>query len=517
MSVEFRIPIALQRYSDERGELHLEAARVGAALEALFALYPALRERVLDESGTLHPYLLLFKNQEQLERDQLAAVEVSSGDVLDLIAAVEGGSGATPQDARDVRMRGFRERKRVEAALAAALDGLTPLEAEELPVTAAAGRVLASAVESKVDVPAFDRSAMDGYAVRAADTFGASAYEPLQLALSGESMPGFESEAELGPGQACRIMTGAPIPAGADAVLMAEDAEEDAGVVLVRAAVSPHKNIGRRGEDVRAGARVLERGRRLRPQDVGLLASIGCASLSVVRRPRVRLLVSGNELLPPGAMPSPGRVVDSNTPMLAALVERDGGELVEALRVQDERAALEEALLAPGADLVLAAGGSSVGREDWLPVLVRELGELPVHGVAMRPSAPTGIGTIAGVRVLLLPGNPVSCLCAYDFFAGPVLRRLGGRDERWPYPALELPLARRVSSIVGRLDYVRVALEGQADERHALPLAVGGAGVLSSTTRAHGFAVIPEDSEGVGEGERLRVWLYDALDAETRA
>ena len=302
MSVEFRIPLALQRYSDDCSELHLEVTHVGDALESLFALYPALRERVLDEKGELHPYLLLFKNQEQLDRDQLASVELSSGDLLDLIAAVEGGSGASPRDARDVRMTGFRERKPVEVALAAALDGLAPLEAEELPVTAAAGRVLAEAVESKVDVPAFDRSAMDGYAVRAADTFGASAYEPLQLSLSGESMPGAESEASLGPGQACRIMTGAPIPAGADAVLMAEDAEESAGVVLVRAPVSPHKNIGRRGEDVRTGARVLERGRRLRPQDVGLLASIGCASLSVVRKPRVRLLVSGNELLPPGAM-----------------------------------------------------------------------------------------------------------------------------------------------------------------------------------------------------------------------
>ena len=267
----------------------------------------------------------------------------------------------------------------------------------------------------------------------------------------------------------------------------------------------------RRGEDVAQGAAVLRAGRRLRPQDVGLCASIGAPTLEVVRRPRVRLLASGNELLPPGALPQAGRVVDSNTPMLAALVERDGGELVDALRVKDERAALESALLAPGADVILAAGGSSVGREDWLPVLVRELGELPVHGVAMRPSAPTGVGCIAGVRIVLLPGNPVSCLCAYDFFAAPLLRRLGGRDERWPYPALEVELARRVSSVVGRLDYVRVALEGEGAALRAVPLAVGGAGVLSSTTRAHGFAVIPADSEGLAEGERVRVWLYDAL------
>ncbi len=503
MPVTLLVPAALQRYSDGRREVEVGGARVADALEALFRSFPPLRPRVVGADGRLHPYLILFRNGRQLGRDAAATEPLTDGDTLDLVGAVEGGR---PDD---VRMRGFRERATVERARAEALRGLAPLAAEDAPLDESAGRVLAVPIVSPIDVPPFARAAMDGYAVRAEDTFGASLYAPLALALAGESMPGELEPPPVARGQAVRIMTGAPMPQGADAVLMAEDAELEDGRVLARAAVAPHKNVGRVGEDVAAGETILAAGRVLRPQDVGLLASIGFGSAPVYARPRVRILVTGNELLAPGETPRPGRIVDSNTPMLAALAARDGALVVERLRLGDERGAIADALARPGADVVLAAGGSSVGREDWLPVLVRELGELPVHGVAMRPSAPTGIGRIGSARVFLLPGNPVSCLCAYDFFAGPALRVLGGRAPLWPYPSALLPLARRITSRVGRLDYVRVRVE----DGRVTPLAIAGASALSSTTRASGFALVADDSEGLDEGELVRVYLYDQAGA----
>jgi molybdopterin molybdotransferase len=192
--------------------------------------------------------------------------------------------------------------------------------------------------------------------------------------------------------------------------------------------------------------------------------------------------------------------------MLVDLVRRDGGTPLTGPIVPDDREALREALLVSvrDADCVLATGGSSVGSEDHLPSLVAETGELPVHGVAMRPSSPAGLGFVSGKPVFLLPGNPVSCLCAYDFFAGRAIRRLGGRHPEWPYVKIRMPLARKIASQLGRTDYVRVRIE----EGKVVPLAIRGASILSSTTRAHGFVVVEKDLEGYGEGESVSVFLY---------
>ncbi len=427
------------------------------------------------------------------------------GDEIDIVPAVEGGSG-------DVRMRGFRERTPFERARELATgSAAAEVRSEGVFVGRSAGRILAADVASEVDVPPFDRSAMDGYAIRAESSFGADPLDPPSLLLVAESMPGAPAAVAIGPGEACRIMTGAPMPAGADAVLMAEDAEERGDRVLLKAAVTPGKNVGRIGEDIARGVTVLRAGRRLRPQDAGLLASIGQDPVPVRRRPRVRILVTGNELLPPGEKPRAGMIVDSNSPMLEALVARDGGELIETLRLADDREAIAAAMRADDVDVLLCAGGSSVGREDHLPLLLAELGELVFHGVAMRPAAPAGFGRIDDRRVFLLPGNPVSCLCAYDFFAGPLIRALQGMEARPPYRARTFRLARRVASMLGRFDYVRVETGGSTGE--VLPIAASGASLLSTTTRALGYLVVPEDSEGLAEGAEVEVFLYD--DGET--
>ena len=406
----------------------------------------------------------------------------------------------------DVRMRGFRDRAEVDAVLALLEKRTTPLAGESVALSEAASRALAEAVVSTVNVPGFPRAAMDGFAVRAEDTFSADVYNPLPLALIGESLPAKPFVGEVKPGQAVRIMTGAPIPAGADAVLMAEVAQVEAdGRVLAREPVSPGRHVGRVGEDVAKGTQVLPAGRLLRPQDVGLLASIGADTVQVIRRPRVAILVTGNELLPAGAKPEGFKIVDSNSPMLAALATRDGADVLPARYLRDDNNSVRDAIRDTKADVILVSGGSSVGAEDHAPRAVAELGELAVHGVALRPASPTGIGFLPRGVVFLLPGNPVSCLCAYDLFAGRVVRRLGGRSWELPYRKAMVPLAAKIVSAIGRVDYVRVKIE----DGKATPIAVSGASILSTTVIADGFVLVERDREGHAPGEVVDVWLYE--------
>lgn len=379
------------------------------------------------------------------------------------------------------------------------------LAGESVPLLECVGRVLAEDVVSEVDVPGFPRSAMDGYAIRGEESFGASDYDAIRLEVVGISLPGDPYPAKLGSGQAVRIMTGAPIPDGADAVVKAEVCEEANGVVSISEAVAPRKNVGAIGEDIARGDPVLAAGRRLRPQDAGLLSSIGRAEVVCVRRPRVRLVVTGDELLPAGSKPKGAQIVDSNSVVLRGLIARDGGTSLPFEILPDVPETIREAMASEDADVVLVSGGTSVGQEDHAPRLLSELGELAYHGISMRPSSPTGIGRIGERFVFLLPGNPVSCLAAYEFFAGPTIRALGGRSRAWPHRRATLPLARKVVSEVGRTDYVRVAVE----QGRAVPLATAGASILSSTVRAAGAVVVPRELEGMREGSEVEVLLYD--------
>jgi molybdopterin molybdotransferase len=407
---------------------------------------------------------------------------------------------------QDVRMHGFSRRHTVAQALAWLDAQLHQLDAEDVPLRQAAGRVLVSSITSTIDIPGFDRATMDGYAVVADSTEGATAYNRIPLKVVGDALPGAPFGRAIGRGEAVRIMTGAPMPEGSDAVLPAEWVETEPNTsknVAAVSTVSPGKNVGRRGEDIVVGTTVLEAGRIARPQDLGVMSSIGLARVSVVRHPRVRLVITGNELLPSGSQPQGFQITDANGPMLAALAERDGAMVDFPGLVRDEAEAILAGLQAD-ADVVIVSGGSSVGIEDLAPMLVARHGELAVHGIAMRPSSPTGFGRIGDRLIFLLPGNPVSALCAYDFFAGRAIRALGGRPKQWPYRAVRATLARKISSPIGRLDYARVRLEDGRVE----PLSVAGASVLSSTTRADGFVIVGDDSEGFPAGADVEVWLY---------
>ncbi len=405
----------------------------------------------------------------------------------------------------DVRMRGFRSRRSVDDVIDWLDRSAKRLESESAPLLTVAGRVLDADIASEVDVPAFRRAMMDGYALQAKDSLGATTYNTLNLRIIGSVLPGSSFGGTVEAGTAVSVMTGAPLPAGANAVLPAEKLSAEGDVLTVFDEVSPEKHVGRVGEDITRGSVVLKRGRRIRPQDLGVLSSIGRAKVPVVRQPRVRLVITGDELSPAGTLAAEHQTVDANSPMLSALIERDGGILRFDGITPDRPDAIRAAMLDDQADVVVVSGGSSVGLEDHAPRLLAETGELSIHGVAMRPSSPTGMGRIGDRLVFLLPGNPVSCLCAYDFFAGRAIRLRAGRAPDWPYSRMRGQLVRKISSVVGRQDYARVAVDGDKVD----PIAIAGASVLSSTSRADGFMVIPADSEGYPPGSDVEVFLYD--------
>lgn len=409
----------------------------------------------------------------------------------------------------DPRGRGFKTRARVDDVIRWIDRSVGVLGSELARLGDAAGRVLAESVVARVPVPPFDRAAMDGYAIRGEESFGAGEYSPAAFRIIGVARPGRPFEGEARPSEAVEVATGAPLPAGTDAVVPVESTSRDGEVVQITTAIPPGRHVGKMGEDVVPGAEVFSAGRRLRPQDIGILSALAYVELRVVQRPRVAILVTGDELLPAGSAARDSAIADMNSPMLEALVARDGGTSVTIGPLRDDRERLrtELARLARESDVILVVGGSSTGPEDHCPSLVAELGELNFHGIALRPASPAGIGRIDTCFVDLLPGNPVSCLCAYDLFAGRIIRRLGGRAPDWPYRAIRGVLAWKLVSELGRLDYVRVRLTSAGVE----PIATSGAGILSSTTRADGFALVPPDVEGYPEGAEMVVHLYDVL------
>ncbi len=411
---------------------------------------------------------------------------------------------------QDPRGRGFRSRVSVDFVRSLIERHVKRLDAEIVPLGLAHRRVLDVSIVATAPVPHFARSAMDGFALRSEETTGASISNPARFELIGRSRPGHQNTLEIRSGQAIAIATGAPMPAGADAVVPVEFADVHGNAVDIRTHVTSGKHVGRIGEDIEAGRTLLTPGRVLRPQDLGLMSAIGTGSACVVRMPSTAVIVTGDELLAPGSPPGEFVIPDMNSPMLAALIQRDGGRPVIFGPLEDDpfrlKQRIEELAADPRFDAIFVSGGSSTGPEDHAPAIVRDLGELLAHGVAMRPGSPTGFGIVSGKPVLLLPGNPVSCLCAYDFFGGMVVRKLAGLSTAMPYPVVRRRLSRPIASAPGRVDYVRVRLTG-SDEIEAI--STSGSSILSSTTSADGFVIVPHDAESLTTGSWQDVHLYE--------
>ncbi|MFO0726839.1 MAG: gephyrin-like molybdotransferase Glp [Myxococcota bacterium] len=405
------------------------------------------------------------------------------------------------QKPQDVRMKGFSARVSVREAEQAIEAHIPPRAVERIPFQAALGRSLAAPIRSDRDVPAFDKSAMDGYAVRAVDL-------PGTLEVVGEQMAKDRSDFVLGAGQAVRVMTGAAIPSGATAVVMVEDTTLEGSRVRIEKTSASGAHILARGEDLRRDGTVLAPPRRLRPQDISMLATVGCLEVPVFQRPRVRIVPTGNELVPIGSSPSGSEIVESNSFLLKALAERDGAEVELHPIVGDDAALLERVLQRPGADLIVVTGGSSVGKQDLGPVVLREAGSLVFHGVQVKPASPTGFGLIAGTPVLLAPGFPVASFVAWDLFGRAIVERMLGLVPRLPYALEEVRLAHAIEKPEGRVDLVRVIL-GEAQEGRRLASAIpGGAALLSTTTRADGFLLLPAGRARFAAGELIAAHLY---------
>ena len=365
---------------------------------------------------------------------------------------------------------------------------VVPLGREDASVADAAGRVLCEDVPAELDLPPFDRAAVDGLAVRAYETVGASTYNPLLFRLA----PAAGDAGDLPPGSAVRLDAGDRLPRGADAIVPLDHVGSDeTGACAVIEPVIAGNEVERAGSHGARGSTLVRAWRRLGPAEIGVLAAAGCARIGVVRRPRVRCVMPG----------------DTNAPMLRALVERDGGILAEGRRVERDREPLLDALEAPGADIVLLVGGADRGFDGRAAAVLAEAGELAVDGVALRPGAETRIGrNRTGVPVFLLPGAPAACLWAYEFFTGRAIRRLGGGSPAFPFPSRQMTATRKIVSEIGMTEVVPVRC---TNEDGAEPMASFAAAGLRALTEADGFVVVPEESEGYRRGSTLTVYLYD--------
>jgi molybdopterin molybdotransferase len=384
--------------------------------------------------------------------------------------------------------------------VAAWIDGCTAaLGAEEVPLAQAAGRALTRDVAAAADLPPCDRAAADGFALNADETVGASGYNPLPFRL-------VEAAAGVAAGCAVPVESGDPLPTGADAVVRLEHAAADtAGTVAVITPVFAGNEVERAGSHAVRGSALVCTGQQLGPSEIGLLAVAGLDRVAVVARPLVRCLIYADRLAGPGDAPALGLVHDANGPMLAALVERDGGVVADRRIVARDRGALRDALALPGADLVLVAGGTGPGPGDQAAAALAEAGELAVHGVALRPGESAGAGRVNGVPVFLLPGPPAACLWTYELIAGRGLRRLAGLPAVLPFPTLTLSTARKIVSEIGTVEVCPVRCTGDGAVEPVVSFAEAG---LSAAAEADGFVLVPEASEGYPQGAPVTVHLY---------
>lgn len=410
----------------------------------------------------------------------------------------------------------------VDEALAEILSHVQPLESEQVPILDALGRVLAEEIISDIHVPPFHNSAMDGYAVRAADVAGATPETPFRLKVIGSVAAGYVAGTQIEPGTAVRIMTGAPLPGGADAVIPYEDTSDfdrskeqrlaiPASEIDVRKAVEPRDHVRPAGEDIQKGEQVMAVGRVIRPQEIGVLASLGRETVLVHRRPRVAILATGDELLEVHEPLEPGKIRNSNEYTNAALVTRTGGIPIRLGIARDTEADLTDKIrfgLEQGADLFLTSGGVSVGDYDVVKDVLGAEGQMQFWQVLMKPGKPLAFGLLpGGVPLIGLPGNPVSAMVSFEQFARPaILKMLGHADLAKPtvQAIMDVPLTNS-----GRRGFVRVIVTQQQDGYHARTTGEQGSGVLTSMAKANGLAVVPEGIQFVEAGSELTVQMLD--------
>jgi len=390
------------------------------------------------------------------------------------------------------------------------LGNVLPIRGEErLPLVQALGRILSADISSPVDLPCFNNSAMDGYALHASEALPGAT-----LRVTGSAFAGRPFAGVVGSGECVRIFTGAPLPEGADAVIVQEEVERQAGLLVLRCsrAVRSGENIRHQGEELKRGEGLLSAGKILRPADLGLLAVAGCSDVGVVPRLRVAFLASGDELAAPGEQLAPGFIYESNRPVLHALLSEMGIEPIDLGRVEDDREAIQRAMWqgVGQADVLITTGGASVGEADHVVELLRELGQVEFWRVAIKPGKPFVFGRLGSTPIFGLPGNPVSMMVTFLQLARPALLRMAGavatRPLRW-----RVECRNRLRKSPGRLEFQRGVVDWLDGIPGVTALSGQGSHRLTSMTRANCFIVLPPDSSGAEPGETVEIEWFSEL------
>ncbi len=407
-----------------------------------------------------------------------------------------------------VRFKGFQELTPINKALDKFFSRLQPrkLDSILIPLSEALERVAAENIISERNLPTFDRSAVDGYALKAEDTLEASQFQPRTLSLVDKDV--------LRDGEAKEIWTGNPLPNGADSVVMLEHTKKSKNEIDILFSLTPGANVSKKGEDVKKSEKIIESGTRLKAHHLGLLAALGINKVRVVKKPKVAILATGNELVPIGKKLKCGQVVEINSLVLSCMCIELGAEVFNLGITQDDEQKIKEKILEglAKADILITTGGTSVGAPDLLPKTIEQIEPYStvIHGIAMRPGMPTALAIVQEKPLIILSGNPVAAIIGFEVFTRPLIQELLGTKNRKRL-AIKARLTRNVAGVLGRQVFLRVKVAKKGEEYLAEPIRVKGSGIITTMTKANGYVIIPEDREGIRENEAVFVHLFDVI------
>jgi len=406
------------------------------------------------------------------------------------------------------RLKGFQELVRVEDALEKWLAAVEfHPHSTSVPLFTAQNRVLSSHIIANTDLPRTDRSAVDGYAVKATETIGASQSKPKIFKLNDRDA--------IGPNQAKQIWTGNTIPENADAVVMLENTKTVGKILEVWSPMTRWENVSRKGEDIKKGEIAVKTGTRLKPHHLGIIAAFGMSEVEVFQKPKVAVLATGNEIVRVGDKIRENKVFDSNRVVLTALCNELGAEVIDLGIARDDMEEISQKLNngLRRADAVMTSGGTSVGGPDLVPEVAARIGKpgILVHGVAMRPGMPTGLAVVGKKPIILLPGNPVAVMLSFEVFGRPLISRMLGLQATESRPVLMARMKRKISTTLGRKNLVRVHVSREKGEFIADPISARGSSLFSTMTRSNGYVIVPENREGLAEGEMVAVNMFEEL------
>lgn len=412
---------------------------------------------------------------------------------------------------KDLKKIGFSKLTLLDDALKKIASLTRSTSLIEIETSKALNRILGINIISELDIPPFDRSAMDGYAVIAEDTFGASPSNPKIIKKIGSIEIGEESDLVLKPREAIRISTGAAIPLGSDSVIKIEDTRIDNNLVSIYTSIVPGKNVSKKGEDIPRGTEILKSGISIKASHIALLSSLGIKHLKVNQKPQVSVFAVGDELIEPGNPLPINKIYNSNSPMISNLVETYGGNVIKELSLKDDKEEIKRNLIKSSTEsqIIIFTGGTSVGTKDFLPEIVKESGEVLIHGIAIRPGSPILIGLIEQSLVFCLPGTPVAAYICFLSIVGITIRKMLGCSDLDPRIRIIAEMSQDVP--VGQMGYkhfLRVKIERKESKILAIPVKLKGSGIISSLTKSDGIVVISEENEGLKKGEKVFVYLY---------